>query len=175
MPALSLLLLWQAATVAATIPLEPGRFWEYRESYTEERDGVASTTEETTRFEVRGARGHLSLRQTGGADPSSGPIEEGEGWVRLGSWTGEEPLPVPVEIGRVGPSPEAGGAGWTVEAEEEVVVPAGRFKALRCALRTWRSVSILWIAPNLGVVREIQGAPGHHPEIERVLIRSGGP
>jgi hypothetical protein len=173
MPALSLLLL--QASMAATIPLEPGHFWEYRESYTEELNGVLSTTDEITRFEVRGTRGHLSLRQTGGADPSSGPIEEGAGWIRLGAWTGEEPLPVPLDIGSVGPSPEAGGRGWTVEAEEEVAVPAGRFKALRCALRTWRSVSILWIAPELGVVREIQGAPGQHPEIERVLIRSGGP
>jgi hypothetical protein len=173
MPALSLLLL--QAVLGATIPLEPGHFWEYRESYTEELNGVASTTDEITRFEVRGVRGRRSLHQTGGADPSSGPIEEGEGWIRIGPWTGEEPLPFPLEIGRVGPAPEGGGQGWVVEAEEEVDVPAGRYKALRCALRTWRSVSILWIAPTLGVVREIQGAPGQRPEIERVLIRSGGP
>jgi hypothetical protein len=173
MPALSLLLL--QAALGAPFPLEPGRFWEYRESYTEELNGVAATTEEITRFEVRGARGHRFLHQTGGADPSSGPIEEGAGWLRMGPWTGEEPLPMPLEIGRVGPSPEGGGRGWAVEAEEEVEVPAGRYKTLRCALRTWRSLSILWIAPALGVVREIQGAPGQRPEIERVLIRSGGP
>jgi hypothetical protein len=173
MPALSLLLL--QAVLGTTIPLEPGRFWEYREFYTEELNGVLSTTDEITRFEIRRAGGHRFLHQTGGADPSSGLIEEGEGWIRIGAWTGEEPLPLPLEIGRVGPSPEGGERGWAVEAEEEVDVPAGRFKALRCALRTWRSVSILWIAPALGVVREVQGAPGQHPEIERVLVRSGGP
>jgi hypothetical protein len=175
MPTLSLLLLAQASMLAPAIPLEPGRFWEYRESYTEELNGVASTTDETTRFEVRGRPGHLSLQQTGGADPSSGPIEEGDGWIRLGAWTGEEPLPVPLEVGRAGPGSEGGGPGWTVEAEEELTVPAGTFKTLRCALRTWHSVGILWIAPGVGVVREIQGSPGQRPEIERVLIRRGGP
>lgn len=174
MPSLTLLLLAQASALAFPFPLEPGRFWEYRESYTEELNGVASTTDETTRFEIRGVPGHLSLRQTGGADPSSGPIEEGEGWIRLGAWTGEEPLPVPLEVGRAGPASEGGGPGWTVEAEEELTVPAGTFKTLRCALRTWRSVGILWIAPGVGVVREIQGSPGQRPEIERVLIRRGG-
>ena len=49
-------------------------------------------------------------------------------------------------------------------------MPAGRFKALRCALRTWRSESVLWIAPGVGVVRETQGSPGRRPEIERVLL-----
>jgi len=31
---------------------------------------------------------------------------------------------------------------------------------------------VLWIAPGIGVVREIQGAPGQRPEIERVLLRA---
>ncbi len=51
-----------------------------------------------------------------------------------------------------------------------MTVPAGRFQALRCALRTWRSVSVLWIVPGVGVVKETQGSPGRRPEIERVLL-----
>ena len=175
MPPLTLLLLAQAAALAP-FPLEPGRFWEYRESYTEELNGVSSTTDETTRFEIRGRPGRLVLEQTGGADPSSGPIEAGDGWLRLGAWTGEEPLPLPLEVGHAGPRAEGegGGPGWKVEAEEEVTVPAGTFTAFRCAVRTWRSVGVLWIAPGVGVVREIQGTPGARPEIERVLLRRGG-
>jgi hypothetical protein len=62
-----------------------------------------------------------------------------------------------------------------VEAEEEVSVPAGTVLALRCAIRTRRNVSLLWIVPGVGVVREAQGPPGRRPEIERVLLRWGGP
>ncbi len=58
-------------------------------------------------------------------------------------------------------------------AQEEVTVPAGTFQALRCALRTWRNVSILWIAPGVGLVRETQGVPGRRPEIERALVKWG--
>jgi hypothetical protein len=53
-----------------------------------------------------------------------------------------------------------------------VAVPAGVFIALRCALRTWRSESVLWIAPGVGVVKESMGTPGQRPEIERVLLRA---
>jgi hypothetical protein len=33
-------------------------------------------------------------------------------------------------------------------------------------------VSLLWIAPGVGVVKESSGAPGQRPEIERVLLRA---
>jgi hypothetical protein len=62
---------------------------------------------------------------------------------------------------------------WKVEAEEEVSVPAGTFRALRCALRTPTTVAILWIATGVGVVKEQQGTPKARPQIERVLLRRG--
>jgi len=162
------------AMLEAPLPLEPGSYWEYREYYTEQLGAVAATQDDVTRFEVRGSRAHPFLSQTGGADPSPGPIEQGPDWLRLAPWTGEDPLPIPLEVGRKGPAVEQGGA-WTVEAEEQVEVPAGTFKALRCAIRTHQNESVLWIAPGVGVVRETQGVPGRQPEIERVLLRWGTP
>jgi hypothetical protein len=155
------------------IPLKPGAFWEYRESYAERMGEIDSISDEITRFEVRRTPGHFVIRQTGGADPASGPVEEGEGWIRLTPWTGEEALPVPLEVGRSGPPSEAGAAVWKVEAEEALTVPAGTFRALRCALRTPTSVAILWIAAGVGVVKEQQGTPKARPQIERVLLRWG--
>jgi len=156
------------------IPLEPGTWWEFRESYTEHLGGLDSISDDTTRFEVRGTPARPFLKQEGGADPSSAPIEVGDGWIRLGPWTGEEPLPLPLEPGRTGP-PSEGGPGWSVEAEEEVTVPAGTFRTLRCALRTRDTESVLWIALGVGIVRETQGAPRKRPDIERVLVKWGGP
>lgn len=161
------------ALAAPPLPLEPGTWWEFRESYTEHLGALDSTTDDTTRFEVRESRNGPLLRQEGGADPASAPIELGDDWIRLGAWTGEDPLPLPLEPGRSGP-PSEGGPGWKVEAEEEVVLPAGTFKALRCALRTRQSESVLWIALGVGVVRQTEGVPGRAPEIERRLLRWGG-
>ncbi len=105
-----------------------------------------------------------------------GLVDWGEGWVRLTPWTGEEPLPLPLVVGAKGPGLEEGLAGWVVEAEEAVAVPAGEFRALRCALRTPDLESVLWIVPLVGVIRETQGAPGLPPELQRELLRwSGGP
>jgi hypothetical protein len=157
--------------VALALPfLEPGTWWEYRESYTERLGAIDSTSDDVTRFEVRGRPGRLFILQTGGFDPSPGPVEEGDGWIRLAPWTGDDVLPLPLEPGRAGRAAEDGTA-WSVEAEEEVSVPAGTFKALRCAYRTRSQVSILWIAPEVGVVREVQGPPGRRPDLERVLLR----
>jgi hypothetical protein len=166
------LVLAAALQAELPFPLEAGGFWVYREAYAEKRGGLDAITEEETRFDVRKAPRQVFVVQTGGADPAgSVPIESGDGFVRLGPWTGEEALPLPLEVGRSGPS-EDERAAWTVESREEVEVPAGRFTALRCALRTWRSVSLLWIAPGVGVVKESSGAPGQRPEIERVLLRA---
>jgi len=168
------LLLLLAAAVEFAVPLEPGIWWEYRESYTERIGSLDSISDDTTRFEVKGSREQPFLMQTGGADPGSAPVEAGEGWIRLGPWTGEDALPVPLEVGRTGPASEAG-PGYTVEAEESITVPAGTFRALRCALRSRENESVLWIAPGVGVVRETQGTPGMRPEIERRLLRWGAP
>ena len=160
-----------AAALAPPFPVAPGTFWVYRESYAERRGDVDVVSDDDTRFEMHGTAARPLVVQTGGADPAgTAPIEVGEDWVRLGPWTGEEVLPLPLVVGASRPPDEEGRIGWTVEAEEEVVVPAGRFKALRCALRTWHSESVLWIAPGVGVVRETQGSPGRRPEIERVLL-----
>jgi hypothetical protein len=158
------------------VPLARGTYWEYRESYTEAQGEVDSTTDATTRFEVRGRVDRPYIHQEGGADPSPGPVEAGLGWIRLTPWTGEDALPLPLRPGRAGPRAE-GGSAWTVEAEEDVEVPAGTFRALRCALRGPGSVSLLWIAPGVGVVRETQGSgrSGRRPEIERVLLRWARP
>jgi len=163
-----------AAAVEFAVPLEPGTWWEYQESYTERIGALDSTSDEKTRFEVKGSREQPLLVQTGGADPGSAPVEAGEGWIRLGPWTGEDALPSPLEVGRTGP-PSEGGPGYTVEAEESVTVPAGTFRALRCALRSRESESVLWIAPGVGVVRETLGTPGRRPEIERRLLRWSPP
>jgi hypothetical protein len=166
------LLVALAAPPELPFPIAPGTWWEYRESYTESLGALDSTSEDTTRFEVRAFPSGPFLHQTGGFDPGSGPVEAAEGWVRLGPWTGEDPLPLPLAVGRAAIAGE-GGAAWTVEAEEEISVPAGTFRALRCALRAPRVHSVLWIAPGVGVVRETQGRPGRRPEIERVLLRWG--
>ncbi len=162
------------AAVAFVFSLQPGTWWEFRESYSEPVGGIDSITDDLTRFEVRGTIERPFLQQTGGADPGSGPVEAGEGWIRLGPWTGEDTLPLPLVVGRSGPASEAG-PGFTVEAEEQVSVPAGTFRALRCALRTRQNESVLWIVPDVGIVRETQGTPGQRPEIERVLLRWGLP
>jgi hypothetical protein len=163
-----------AAALASPIPLVPGTWWEYRESYTERLGEIDSTSDDVTRFEVRGSAERPFILQRGGADPTSGPVEAGEGWIRLAPWTGEEALPLPLEPGRSGPPVEGGLRGWTVEAEEDVTVPAGTFHALRCTLKAPGAVSSLWIVPGVGVVRETQGVPGRRPEIERVLLRWAG-
>jgi hypothetical protein len=156
------------------IPLSPGTWWDYRESWTERLGGLDAITDAETRFEVRGSIEAPFVYQSGGDDPAAGPVEMGEGWIRLGPWTGEDPLPVPLTVGRSGPGSE-GDSAWRVEAEEEVTVPAGRFRALRCAFRTRRQESVLWIAPGVGVVRETHGPPGRRPDLERVLLAwSGG-
>jgi len=163
------------SAVESPVPLEPGTWWEYQEYYTERIGPIDSTTKDLTRIEVRGPRERPFLRQTGGNDPVSAPAEQGEDWLRLGPWTGEDALPLPLETGRSGPRSDEKTEPWRVEAEEETSVPAGRFKTLRCALRTRTLESILWIAVGVGVVRETQGVPGMRPEIERVLLRWGGP
>jgi hypothetical protein len=165
-----------ALLAADPFPLAPGTWWEYRESYAQSLGGLDSITDEVTRFELRGSLERPFVLQRGGADPSSGPVERGEGWIRLLPWTGEEPLPLPLEPGRSAAPTVEGGAGWSVEEEERLTVPAGTFRVLRCALRTRSAVSLLWIAPGIGVVRETHGPPGARPEIERVLLRwSGSP
>lgn len=155
------------------IPLVPGTWWEYRESYTERVGEFGSTSDENTRFEVRGSLTRPFLIQSGGFDPASGPIERGEDWLRIGPWTGEESLPLPLEVGRRGPPGEGGPERWTVASEEDVTVPAGSFRALRCDFLTRRSASTLWIAPGVGIVREAHGETGRHPDLERVLVRWG--
>ena len=160
---------------ASPIPLTPGTWWEYRESYTERVGGLGSTSDDSTRFEVRGSLARPFLIQRGGFDPASGPIERGESWLRIGPWTGEEALPLPLEVGQQGPVNEGGPERWTVATEESVTVPAGNFRALRCDFVTRRSASTLWIAPGIGVVRETYGEPGRHPDLERVLVRWGQP
>lgn len=158
----------------AGFPLVPGTFWIYRETYTEHLGELDSSQEARTRFEVRGSAAHPFILQTGGFDPAPGPVERGEDWLRLAPWSGEDALPWPPEVGRVAPGPD-GAPGWRVEADEEVSVPAGTYRARRCALRTPRSESVLWIAPGVGVVRETQGQPGRRPEIERVLVEWSTP
>lgn len=153
------------------VPLVPGSYWEYRESYAERRGAVDAIEDATTRFDLHRGRRGLYVVQRGGADPSSGPVERGAGWIRLLPWTGEDSLPLPLEPGRVGPGSSPDHPGWKVETLEQVEVPAGTFQALRCAIRTWTNQSLLWIVPGVGVVKETQGTPGRRPEIERVLLR----
>lgn len=169
-----MVLLLLLALSDAPVPLDPGTWWEYRESYSVPSGELDLITDDVTRFAITGSPAHPFVLQTGGADPASAPVERGEGFIRLGPWTGEESLPLPLEVGRAGPSSE-GEEPWRVEAEEEVTVPAGTFNALRCAVRTRGSAAVLWIAPGTGVVKETQGVPGRRPEIERVLLRWSGP
>jgi hypothetical protein len=164
-----------AVLAGAPLPLEPGTYWVYRETYTEHLGALDAHSDELTRFEVRGSAERPFVLQTGGVDPASAPVEWGPDWLRLGPWTGEDALPLPLEVGRAAPAQDGGGAVFVVEAAEEVEVPAGTFTALRCALRTSGNESVLWIAPGVGVVREVQGQPGRRPEIERVLLRWGRP
>ncbi|MCU0242920.1 MAG: hypothetical protein MUF51_10910 [Vicinamibacteria bacterium] len=157
----------------AALPLTPGRWWEYEELLTEKIGPLRSTSEARTRFEIASEGRRRILRQFGGFDPGSGPVETGANWIRLGPWTGEQLLPLPLEVGAIGPASD-GMPGWHIEAEEEVEVPAGRFRALRCTLRTDGNVAILWIAPTVGVIREQSGPSIEHPEMERRLVKWSG-
>jgi hypothetical protein len=94
----------------------------------------------------------------------------GEGFLRFGILTGDEALPLPL---RVETPPVADPSRFTVEGEEVLEVPSGIYLTLRCAVRTARFVSILWIAEGVGVVRQVEGRPGAHPDLERVLLRWG--
>jgi len=161
----------QTSDAPDPFPLAHGTYWVYRETTAERLGGIDALEEEETRFEVRGTRSQPFLLQMGGFDPASGPIERGAGFIRLAPWTGEDALPLPLEPGRAGPAP-ADASPWRVEAEEEIEVPAGRFRTLRVAVRAPGAHSVLWIAPGLGVVRETQGPPGLRPDLERVLLRS---
>jgi hypothetical protein len=162
-------------TPSAATPFTAGAWWEYRELARERAGTIWSATESTTRFEVRRTRDGLFLHQSGGADPAPGPIERGEGWLRLTPWTGEEALPDPLTTGAAGPPAEDGLEPWRVEGEELVSVPAGDFRAFRCALRTSSLESVLWVVPDVGVVQEMHGVAGQPPELQRVLLRwSGG-
>ncbi len=76
------------AAIESPIPLEAGTWWEYRESYTERIGEIDSTSDDTTRFVMGGSSKRPFVNQTGGADPSPGPVERGEGWIRLAPWTG---------------------------------------------------------------------------------------
>jgi hypothetical protein len=167
------LLLLLLALSDVPFPVDPGTWWEYREAYSVPSRELDLITDDVTRFTITGSAARPFVHQTGGADPASAPIETGAGFVRLGPWTGEEPLPLPLEVGRSGPSTD-GVEPWRVEAEEEITVPAGTFRAMRCAVRTRTSAAVLWIAPGTGVVKETQGVPGRRPEIERVLLRWSG-
>jgi len=163
-----------AEPLDSPVPLGAGTWWEYRESYTEHLGPLDSTEESLTRFAVHRGRRGLFITQSGGADPVSGPAEIGVGYLRLAPWTGEEALPLPLEPGKEGSVSDPALRPWRVEGEEEVEVPAGRFRALRCANRTRHNVSLLWIAPGVGIVKEAHGPPGRRPEIERVLLRWSG-
>lgn len=154
------------------LPLDPGTYWVYRETWTEHLGPLDSHEESETRVEVRGG-GRPFLLQTGGLDPAPAPAEWGEDWLRLGPFTGEDALPLPLEVGRAAPASDGARPGFLVEAQEEVSVPAGTFTALRCALRTPDNESVLWLAPGVGVVRTIEGQPGRRPDLERVLLRWG--
>ena len=167
--------LTRSGLLEAPVPLPPAAWWEYAEAYTEQVGPLRATSDRTTRYTLSVSGGRAWVKQTGGADPAPGPIEQGQGWIRLGPWTGEDVLPLPLQAGSEGAASAEGAAVWRVEAEESVQVPAGTFWTLRCALRTPRSESVLWIAPGVGVVREVQGAPGKAPEIERLLERWSGP
>ena len=91
-----------AAALAPPFPVAPGTFWVYRESYAERRGDVDVVSDDDTRFEMHGTAARPLVVQTGGADPAgTAPIEVGEDWVRLGPWTGEEVLPLPLETGSV--------------------------------------------------------------------------
>jgi hypothetical protein len=158
----------------AIFPLESGTWWEFRETSREKVGALWSATETVTRFVMRGAGQNLHLHQDGGLDPTPGPVEWGEGWIRLGPWTGEEPLPLPLARGATGPGLAPDLAGWHVEDEETLIVPAGEFHVFRCALRTPEQESILWIAPGVGVIRDTHGTPGEPPYLERSLLRWSG-
>ncbi len=165
-------LLALAQAVPSPIPLGNGAVWEYRESYAEQHAGIAAIEDTATRFRIhRTKSGGYYVTQRGGADPASGPVERGPDWIKLLPWTGEDALPLPLREGSVGPGSSPDHPGWKVEAEEEVSVPAGTFKAWRCTIRSWTNESILWIAPGVGIVKETQGTPRRQPEIERVLVR----
>jgi hypothetical protein len=156
---------------SADWPFAPGTWWDYRELSREKVGPIWSASEAETRFTVRGSLIRSFIAQEGGAEPSSGPVELGPDWVRLVPWTGEEALPWPLRVGAAGPSADDGTPGWRVELEETVSVPAGTYRTFRCALRTSVSWSVLWVAPDIGIIKEEHGAPRDPPELERVLLR----
>src|SRR4029450_13160320 len=100
-----MVLLLLLALVDAPLPLDPGTWWEYQEEYSVPSGELALITDDVTRFAITGVPGRPFVLRTGARCPASAPVESGEGFIRLGPWTGEESLPLPLEVGRAGPSP----------------------------------------------------------------------
>jgi len=79
-----------------------------------------------------------------------------EGLFRM-SFNGEsleKPIPLLKMPAKVGTKWEVeGGATYTITKEEEVEVPAGKFSAIRVESVSGTTKTLLWFAPNVGLVK----------------------
>ena len=65
----------------------------------------------------------------------------------------EKPVPLLKMPAKVGTKWESDSGQHTVTKEEEVEVPAGKFPAIRVELVSGASKTLLWFAPNVGLVK----------------------
>jgi hypothetical protein len=66
----------------------------------------------------------------------------------------EKPIPLLKMPAKVGTKWELdGGATYTITKEEEVEVPAGKFPAIRVESVSGTSKTLLWFAPNVGLIK----------------------
>jgi hypothetical protein len=125
----------------------------------EVRDGdrvLATYTDVVTKVEKKDADFHVTIRrESPAADPFVTTIAvTGGGLLRveLNGRKLEKPSLLLKTPPKVGAKWEVGSARYEVTQEEDVEVPAGKFRAVRVKL-TDGAESTLWFAPNVGVVK----------------------
>jgi hypothetical protein len=123
------------------------------------RDGdrvLGSYTDVVTKVETKDGDLHVTIRrETEGNEPYGTTIavtSQGLLRVAVNGKPRETPTLLLKTPPKVGTKWHVGKAQYEVMKEEEVEVPAGKFKAVRVELRDGE-VSTIWFAPNVGVVK----------------------
>ena len=157
---------WKVGAVAAPAPAPKEsrlNWFPTKESVTrvyELRDGdrvVGGYTDVVTRVEKKHGVLHVTVtRDYGEKDPYVTTIavsNKGLLRVAINGRALEKPSLLLKTPPKVGATWDVGRAKYEVTKEEEVEVPAGRFKAVRVKLSDGGAESTFWFAPNVGVIK----------------------
>jgi hypothetical protein len=131
-------------------------------------DRVLEATETVTKVEANGGTYRVSVERAQGGRTVMGEFEVSEkGVVRLAGVGKGQPVPLLKLPAKAGDTWGTEGAGptttYTMGAEEEVEVPAGKFKALRVdaesQLGGQTRKATAWYAPGVGLVKSVATTP----------------